>query len=140
MLSNGGCITGLDRLNGSRGIGVEEIWCDPFAEWRSLTLRVPRPGARPVIPRDGTQSHAHVGSYGAYVGYATIQASRDLAVGAFTNLGGGQHLRDGVAKAALQIATRVLSTEKKLSGWALFVGSCDDPGWDSNRSSGRKLV
>ena len=65
-----------------------------------------------VMPRDGVESHEHVGSYGAYVAYATIQASRDLAVGAFTNLGGGQELRDAVAKVALQIATRI-STDKK---------------------------
>jgi CubicO group peptidase (beta-lactamase class C family) len=65
-----------------------------------------------VMPRDGVESHEHVGSYGAYVAYATIQASRDVAVGAFTNLGGGQDLRDAVARVALQIATRV-STEKK---------------------------
>ena len=65
-----------------------------------------------VMTRDGVQSHEHVGSYGAYVAYATIQPSRDLAVGAFTNLGGGQELRDAVAKGALQIATR-LSAEKK---------------------------
>jgi D-alanyl-D-alanine carboxypeptidase len=65
-----------------------------------------------VMPRDGVESHEHVGSYGAYVAYATIQASRDLAVGGFTNLGGGQDLRDAVAKVTLQIATR-LSTEQK---------------------------
>jgi hypothetical protein len=58
------------------------------------------------------ESHEHVGGYRAYVAYATIQASRDLAVGAFTNLGGGQDLRDAVAKVALQIATRI-STDKK---------------------------
>ena len=57
-----------------------------------------------VMPRDGIQSHEHVGSYGAYVAYATIQASRDVAVGAFANLGGGQDLRDAVARVALQIA------------------------------------
>jgi hypothetical protein len=51
-------------------------------------------------------------SYCAYVAYATIQASRDLAVGAFTNLEGGQDLRDAVAKVALRIATRI-STDKK---------------------------
>lgn len=60
-----------------------------------------------VMPRDGVQSHEHVGSYGAYVAYATIQASRDVAVGAFTNLGGDQDLRNAVARVALQIATRV---------------------------------
>ena len=65
-----------------------------------------------VMPRDGVESHEHVGSYGAYVAYATIQASRDVAVGAFSNLGGGQDLRDAVARVALQIATRV-STDKK---------------------------
>jgi hypothetical protein len=46
------------------------------------------------------------------VAYATIQASRDVAIGAFTNLGGGQDLRDAVAKVALQIATQ-FSTDKK---------------------------
>ena len=64
-----------------------------------------------VMPRDGVESHEHVGSYGAYVAYATIQASRDVAAGAFTNLGGGQDLRDAVARVALQIAARV-ATEK----------------------------
>ena len=65
-----------------------------------------------VIPRDGVESHEHVGSYGAYVAYATIQASRDVAVGVFTNLGGGQELRDAAARLALQIATRVSTDEK----------------------------
>jgi CubicO group peptidase (beta-lactamase class C family) len=65
-----------------------------------------------VMPRNGAESHEHVGSYGAYVAYATIQASRDVAIGAFTNLGGGQDLRDAVAKVALQIATQ-FSTDKK---------------------------
>ena len=65
-----------------------------------------------LMPRDGVESHEHVGSYGAYVAYATIQPSRDLAVGAFTNVGGGQDLRDAVARVALQIATR-LSTDEK---------------------------
>jgi D-alanyl-D-alanine carboxypeptidase len=65
-----------------------------------------------LMPRDGVESHEHVGSYGAYVAYATIQPSRDLAVGAFTNVGGGQDLRDAVAKVALQIAAR-LSTDEK---------------------------
>jgi D-alanyl-D-alanine carboxypeptidase len=60
-----------------------------------------------VIPRDGVESHEHVGSYGAYVAYATIQPSRDVAVSVFTNLGGGQDLRDAVARVALRIATRV---------------------------------
>jgi CubicO group peptidase (beta-lactamase class C family) len=59
-----------------------------------------------VMPRNGAESHEHVGSYGAYVAYATIQASRDVAVGAFTNLGGGQDLRDAVATVALQIAAQ----------------------------------
>ena len=65
-----------------------------------------------LMPRDGVESHEHVGSYGAYVAYATIQPSRDLAVGAFSNVGGGQDLRDAVARVALQIATR-LSTDEK---------------------------
>jgi CubicO group peptidase (beta-lactamase class C family) len=57
-----------------------------------------------LMPRDGVESHEHVGSYGAYVAYATIQPSRDIAVGAFTNLGGGQDLRNAVARVALRIA------------------------------------
>jgi D-alanyl-D-alanine carboxypeptidase len=64
-----------------------------------------------VMPRDGIVSHEHVGSYGAYVAYATIQPSRDIAVGTFTNMGGGQDLRDAVARVALRIATRV-ATDK----------------------------
>ena len=60
-----------------------------------------------VMPRDGVESREHVGSYGAYVAYATIQASRDVAVGVFANLGGGQDLRDAVARVALQIAARL---------------------------------
>ncbi len=60
-----------------------------------------------VMPRDGVQSHEHVGSYGAYVAFATIQPSRDVAVGVFTNLGGGQDLRDAMARVALQVATRL---------------------------------
>jgi D-alanyl-D-alanine carboxypeptidase len=60
-----------------------------------------------VMERDGVASHEHVGSYGAYVAYATIQPSRDIAVAAFTNLGGGQDLRDAVGRVALRIATRV---------------------------------
>ena len=65
-----------------------------------------------VMPRDGVESHEHVGSYGAYVAYATIQPSRDIAVGVFTNLGGGQDLRDAVARVAMRIATRVATTDK----------------------------
>ena len=65
-----------------------------------------------VMPRDGIASHEHVGSYGAYVAYATIQPSRDIAVAVFTNIGGGQELRDAVARVALRIATRVATAEK----------------------------
>jgi hypothetical protein len=36
------------------------------------------------MPRDGVEWPEHVGSCGAYVAYATIQASCDLAVGVFT--------------------------------------------------------
>jgi len=57
-----------------------------------------------VLPRDGVESHEHVGSYGAYVAYATIQPSRDIAVGVFVNLGGGQDLRNDAARVALRIA------------------------------------
>jgi CubicO group peptidase (beta-lactamase class C family) len=60
-----------------------------------------------VIPRGDVQSHEHFGSSGAYVGYVTIQPSRDLAVAAFTNMGTRQDLRDAVARIALQLATRV---------------------------------
>lgn len=60
-----------------------------------------------VLPRDGVESHEHFGSSGAYVAYATIQPSRDIAVGVFTNIGGAQGLRDAVARVALRIATRV---------------------------------
>jgi CubicO group peptidase (beta-lactamase class C family) len=65
-----------------------------------------------VVTRDGVESHEHFGSSGAYVAYATIQPSRDIAVGVFTNLGGVQGLRDTVARVAMRIATRV-STAKK---------------------------
>ncbi len=65
-----------------------------------------------VITRDGVESHEHVGSSGAYVASATIQPSRDVAVGVFTNMGGSQGLRDAVARVAMRIATRV-STAKK---------------------------
>jgi hypothetical protein len=60
-----------------------------------------------IMPREGVQSHEHVGSYGAYVAYATIQPSRDVAVGIFANLGGGQDVRDAVGRTALQIAARL---------------------------------
>jgi D-alanyl-D-alanine carboxypeptidase len=65
-----------------------------------------------VMPRDGVESHEHVGSYGAYVAYATIQPSRDIAVAAFTNLGGGQDLRAAVGRVALRIAARVAAADK----------------------------
>ena len=65
-----------------------------------------------VLTRDGVESHEHFGSSGAYVAYATIQPSRDIAVGVFTNMGGGQGLRDAVARVALRIATRIATAEK----------------------------
>jgi len=65
-----------------------------------------------VLPRDRVESHEHFGSSGAYVAYATIQPSRDIAVGVFTNIGGGQDLRDAVARIALRMATRVATGEK----------------------------
>ena len=65
-----------------------------------------------VIPRDGVESHEHFGSYGAYVAYATIQPSRDIAVGVFTNMGGSQGLRDAVARVAMRIAARVATAGK----------------------------
>ena len=57
-----------------------------------------------VMPRGGVESHEHFGSSGAYVAYATIQPSRDVAVGVVTNLGGDQELRNAVARIALRIA------------------------------------
>lgn len=65
-----------------------------------------------VMPRGGVESHENVGSYGAYIAYATIQPTRDVAVGVFTNLGGGQELRDAVARIALGIAARYSADEK----------------------------
>lgn len=62
--------------------------------------------------RGGVESHENVGSYGAYVAYATIQPARDLAVAAFTNMGGGQDLRNAVGGLALRIATRLSADEK----------------------------
>jgi CubicO group peptidase (beta-lactamase class C family) len=59
-----------------------------------------------VMPRDGVESHEHFGSSGAYVAYATIQPSRDVAVGVVTNLGGDQQLRNAIARVALRIAAR----------------------------------
>jgi D-alanyl-D-alanine carboxypeptidase len=60
-----------------------------------------------VMMRDGVSSHEHGGSYGAYVAHATIQPSRDLAVGVFTNVGGDQDLKDAVARTAMHIAARM---------------------------------
>jgi CubicO group peptidase (beta-lactamase class C family) len=65
-----------------------------------------------VLPRDGVESHEHFGSSGAYVAYATIQPSRDIAIAVFTNIGGDQGLRDAVARVALRIATRVATARK----------------------------
>jgi CubicO group peptidase (beta-lactamase class C family) len=65
-----------------------------------------------LTTRDGVESHAHVGSYGAYVAYATIQPSRDIAVGAFANIGGGQDLRDVIARVAMRMATQVATAGK----------------------------
>jgi hypothetical protein len=66
-----------------------------------------------VLPREGIESHEHVGSYGAYVAYATIQPSRDVAVSVVTNMGGGQDLRNDVARIALRIAARVATADKQ---------------------------
>ena len=65
-----------------------------------------------VLTRDGVESHEHFGSYGAYVAYATIQPSRDIAVGVFTNMGSVEGLRDAVARLALRIATRIATAGK----------------------------
>ena len=64
------------------------------------------------MPRDGVESHEHVGSYGAYVAYATIQPSRDVAVGVFTNIGGGQDLRDAVAGLGTRLLPRFATTKQ----------------------------
>jgi hypothetical protein len=66
-----------------------------------------------VMPRNGVESHENVGSYGTYIAYATIQPSRDVAVGVFTNVGGDQDLKDAVARVALRIAARY-SADKKV--------------------------
>lgn len=58
------------------------------------------------MPRNGVESHEHFGSSGAYVADVTIQLSRDVAVGVFTNLGGVEGLRAAVARIALRIAAR----------------------------------
>ena len=65
-----------------------------------------------VLPRDGVESHEHAGSSGAYVAFATIQPSRDIAVAVFTNVGGVEGLRDAVARVALRIATRLATAGK----------------------------
>jgi CubicO group peptidase (beta-lactamase class C family) len=65
-----------------------------------------------VMPRDGVESHEHVGSYGAYVAYATVQPSRDVAVAVFTNVGVGQDVKDAVARVAMRIATGVATAGK----------------------------
>lgn len=65
-----------------------------------------------LMMRGEVESHEHVGSYGAFVAYATIQPTRDLAVAAFANIGGGQDLRDAVGRLALQVATRLSADEK----------------------------
>ena len=41
-----------------------------------------------------------------------MQPSRDVAVGVFTNVGGGQDLKDAVATLALQVAVKVAGTAK----------------------------
>jgi CubicO group peptidase (beta-lactamase class C family) len=60
-----------------------------------------------VMPRDGVESHEHSGSYAADVAFTTLQPERDLAIGVFTNVGGGQDLKDAVARLAFQIAARL---------------------------------
>ena len=66
-----------------------------------------------VMPRGDVESHEHVGSYGAYVAYATIQTSRVRAAGVspISVRSGAQGC--GVRRVALQIVAR-LSTDKKL--------------------------
>jgi CubicO group peptidase (beta-lactamase class C family) len=65
-----------------------------------------------VLPRDGVESHEHFGSSGAYVAFAAIQPSRDIAVAVFTNIGGVEGLREAVARVALRITTRVATAGK----------------------------
>jgi hypothetical protein len=100
-----------------------EVWCLPVVLTGVVGAIIRAPGQTPrwteeevvgwaVIPPDGVESHEHVGSYGAYVAYATIQPSRDIAVGVFTNIGGGQDLRGAVARDAMRIATQVATAGK----------------------------
>lgn len=60
-----------------------------------------------LMPREGVLSHEHVGSYGAFIAFATLQPSRDVAVAAFTNIGGGQDLRNVLGRMALQAAAQL---------------------------------
>ena len=62
--------------------------------------------------RKEVESHEHSGSYGAYVAFAAIQPARNIAVAAFTNMGGSQDLRDAILGLALQVANRVAANEK----------------------------
>jgi len=74
-----------------------------------------RPGSAmgwSVMRRGEVESHEHVGSCGAFVAYATIQPARDLAVAVFTNMGGGQDLRDAIGRLALQVATRLSASRQ----------------------------
>lgn len=64
-----------------------------------------------VATRDGSVSHEHGGSYGAYVAHATIHPSRDAAVAVLTNVGGDQVLKDAVAELAGAIIARVSATD-----------------------------
>ena len=66
-----------------------------------------------AIPRGGVMSHEHFGSSGAYVAYITIQPSRDVAVATFTNVGGGQELRDTVAGIAVELASRITEASSR---------------------------
>jgi CubicO group peptidase (beta-lactamase class C family) len=96
------CLRGQD--DGLRARTIQEL------QGRNVDGSRRGPGAAwNVMPR-GVESHEHFGSSGAYVAYATIQPSRDVAVGVFTNLGSREGLREAVAKIALQIAGRYPGT------------------------------
>lgn len=56
-----------------------------------------------LMPRDDGESHEHTGSYGAFTAFVTLQPTRNVAVAAFTNIGGGDE-REVLRQLALRIA------------------------------------
>lgn len=72
------------------------------------------PGVRALVGDDARRGRVARArrQLGAFVAYATIQPARDLAVAVFTNMGGGQDLRDAIGRLALQIATRLSASSQ----------------------------